>query len=202
MTQFERMMAQLPYYGDDEIRSIMMATRKLLHEYNTISPDKTERKTEILRTLLGKTGERVYIEPPFRCDYGCNIELGEGFYANYNLTILDCNKVKIGDNVLLAPNVTIAAAGHPIHPDSRKKYEYGIPVTIGNNVWIGANVVICPGVTIGDGTVIGAGSVVTKDIPANVVAFGNPCRVHREITDEDRDFYYKDRKFDVDDYLE
>lgn len=201
MTQFERMMAQLPYHSDDETRSIMMATRKLLHEYNNISPDKMERKTQMLKELLGKTGERVYIEPPFRCDYGCNIEVGENFYANYNLTILDCNKVKIGDNVLVAPNVTITAAGHPVHPDARKKYEYGIPVTIGNNVWLGANVVICPGVTIGDGTVIGAGSVVTKDIPSSVVAFGNPCRVYREITDAERDCYYKDRKFDVDDYL-
>lgn len=201
MTQFERMMAQLPYYGDDEIRGIMMATRKLLQEYNTIFPEKMERKTEILKSLLGKTGEKVYIEPPFHCDYGCNIELGENFYSNYNLTILDCNTVKIGDNVLFGPNVTITAAGHPIHPDARKKYEYGIPVTIGNNVWIGSNVVICPGVTIGDGTVIGAGSVVTKDIPENVIAFGNPCRVYREITDEDKHCYYKDRKFDVDDYL-
>ncbi len=201
MTQFERMMAELPYRSDDETRAIMMNTRFMLQEYNSLAPDNTERKNEILRRLLGKTGERFYIEPPFRCDYGCNIELGENFYSNYNLTILDCNKVRIGDNVLFAPNVTITAAGHPIHPDSRKKYEYGIPVTIGNNVWIGANVVICPGVTIGDGSVIGAGSVVTKDIPANVVAFGNPCRVHRQITDADREFYYKDRKFDVDDYL-
>ncbi len=201
MTQFERMMAELPYHADDETRQKMMRTRFLLQEYNSLSPDNMERKNEILRELLGKTGEMFYIEPPFRCDYGCNIELGENFYSNYNLTILDCNKVKIGDNVLFAPNVTITAAGHPIHPDSRKKYEYGVPVAIGNNVWIGANVVICPGVTIGDGSVIGAGSVVTKDIPANVVAFGNPCRVHREITDADRDFYYKDRKFDVDDYL-
>lgn len=201
MTQFERMMAELPYFGDEEIRGIMMATRKLLYEYNTISPENTERKQEILRKLLGKTGERFYIEPPFHCDYGCNIEVGENFYSNYNLTVLDCNKVKIGDNVLFGPNVTITAAGHPIHPDSRKKYEYGIPVTVCDNVWIGANVVICPGVTIGKGSVIGAGSVVTKDIPENVIAFGNPCRVYREITDADRDFYYKDRKFDVDDYL-
>ncbi len=201
MTQFERMMAGLPYHSDDETRAIMMNTRFMLQEYNSAAPDNMERKADILRTLLGKTGEKFYIEPPFRCDYGCNIELGENFYSNYNLTILDCNMVKIGDNVLFAPNVTITAAGHPIHPDSRKKYEYGIPVTIGNNVWIGANVVICPGVTIGDGTVIGAGSVVTKDIPSNVVAFGNPCRVHRQITDADREFYYKDRKFDVDDYL-
>ena len=202
MTQFERMLKELPYHSDDETRKKMMRARFLLQEYNSLAPDNMERKNEILLELLGKTGERFYIEPPFRCDYGCNIELGENFYSNYNLTILDCNKVKVGDNVLFAPNVTITAAGHPIHPDSRKKYEYGIPVTIGNNVWIGANVVICPGVTIGDGTVIGAGSVVTKDIPANVVAFGNPCRVYRQITDADREFYYKDRKFDVDDYLE
>lgn len=200
MTQFERMMAQLPYCSDDETRRLMMNTRFLLQEYNSLAPDNMERKNEILRALLGKTGEKFYIEPPFRCDYGCNIELGENFYSNYNLTVLDCNKVKIGDNVLFAPNVTITAAGHPIHPDSRKKYEYGIPVTIGSNVWIGANVVICPGVTIGDGCVIGAGSVVTKDIPANTVAFGNPCRVYRQITDEDRELYYKDRKFDVEDY--
>ena len=201
MTQFERMMAELPYHSDDDIRSRMMKTRELLFEYNSLHPSKVERKREILKELLGKTGERFYIEPPFRCDYGCNIELGEDFYSNYNLTVLDCNKVKIGNNVLFAPNVTITAAGHPIHPDSRKKYEYGIPITIGNNVWIGANVVICPGVTIGDGSVIGAGSVVTKDIPENVVAFGNPCRVYRAITAEERDSYYKDRKFDVDDYL-
>ena len=200
MSQFERMMAQLPYCADDDTRSKMMRARELLFEYNALHPSQAERKEEILRELLGKTGERVYIEPPFRCDYGCNIEVGENFYSNYNLTILDCNKVRIGDNVLFAPNVTITAAGHPIHPESRKKYEYGIPVSIGNNVWIGANVVICPGVTIGDGTVIGAGSVVTKDIPSDVVAFGNPCRVYRKITDEDRDFYFKDRKFDVDDY--
>lgn len=200
MTQFERMMAQLPYFGDDEIRSRMMKTRNLLFEYNSLSPAEVEKKQEILRRIIGKTGEKFYIEPPFRCDYGCNIELGENFYANYNLTILDCNKVIFGDDVLVAPNVTIAAAGHPVHPDSRKKYEYGIPVKIGNRVWLGANVVVCPGVTIGDGSVIGAGSVVTKDIPENVIAFGNPCKVYRQITDEDREFYYKDRKFDVEDY--
>lgn len=200
MTQFERMMAELPYHSDDDIRTKMANARELLFEYNALHPSQAERKSEILKELLGKTGEKFYIEPPFRCDYGCNIELGENFYANYNLTILDCNKVVFGDNVLVAPNVTIAAAGHPIHPDSRKKYEYGIPVTIGNNVWLGAGVIICPGVTIGDGSVIGAGSVVTKDIPANVVAFGNPCRVYRKITDDDKELYYQNRKFDVEDY--
>ncbi len=200
MSQYERMMQGLAYYADEETRSMMMRTRLMLHEYNTVAPDNMQRKNEILKELLGKTGERVYIEPPFHCDYGCNMEVGENFYANYNLTVLDCCKITIGDDVLLGPNVTITAAGHPIHPESRKKYEYAVPVTIGNNVWIGANVVICPGVSIGDGSVIGAGSVVTRDVPANVIAFGNPCRVYREITDEDRPFYYKDRPFDVEDY--
>ena len=200
MTQYERMLEGLPYYADDEIREKMMNTRFLLQEYNSVAPDNMDRKKELLREILGKTGECIYIEPPFHCDYGCNIEIGENFYANYNLIVLDCCKITIGDDVLFGPNVTIAAAGHPIHPESRKKYEYGISVTIGNEVWIGANVVICPGVTIGDGSVIGAGSVVTRDIPANVVAFGNPCRVYREITEEDRHLYYKDRPFDVDDY--
>lgn len=200
MTQFERMLCGLEYHADEETREKMMRTRFLLQEYNSVAPDNMERKREILRELLGRTGENFYIEPPFHCDYGCNMEIGENFYANYNLTVLDCCKITIGDDVLFGPNVTIAAAGHPIHPESRKKYEYGIPVTIGNNVWIGANVVICPDVTIGDGSVIGAGSVVTKDIPPNVVAFGNPCRVYREITEEDRRFYYKDRPFTVEDY--
>lgn len=200
MTQFERMLCGLPYHADDETREKMMRARILLQEYNSSAPDNMDRKKELLRELLGKTGESVYIEPPFHCDYGCNIEVGENFYANYNLIVLDCCKITIGDDVLFGPNVTIAAAGHPIHPESRKKYEYGIPVTIGNKVWIGANVVICPGVTIGDGTVIGAGSVVTHDVPSGVVAFGNPCRVYREITEEDRPFYYKDRPFDVEDY--
>ena len=200
MSQFDRMIAELPFYADEEMREIMMKNRFRLQEYNTIAPDKMERKTELLREILSKAGEKVYIEPPFHCDFGCNIEVGDNFYANYNLTVLDCNKVRIGDNVMIAPNVTITAAGHPIHPDSRRKYEYGIPVTIGNKVWICANVVICPGVTIGDGSVIGAGSVVTHDIPAGVVAFGNPCKVYREITEEDRRYYYKDRVFDVEDY--
>lgn len=200
MSQFDRMIAELPFYADEEMREIMMKNRFRLQEYNTIAPDKMERKTELLREILSKAGEKVYIEPPFHCDFGCNIEVGDNFYANYNLTVLDCNKVRIGDNVMIAPNVTITAAGHPIHPDSRRKYEYGIPVTIGNKVWICANVVICPGVTIGDGSVIGAGSVVTHDIPAGVVAFGNPCKVYREITEEDRKYYYKDRVFDVEDY--
>lgn len=159
------------------------------------------KKDRLIREILGKTGDWINIEAPFHCDYGYNIEVGQWFFANYNLIILDVGKVKIGDHVQIAPNVAIYTAGHPVHPESRNSgYEYGIDVTIGNNVWIGGNTCILPGVTVGDNVVIGAGSVVTKDIPANVIAVGNPCRVVREITEADRDYYFRDRKFDVDDY--
>ena len=150
---------------------------------------------------MGQAGEGISIVPPLYCDYGKNIRVGKNFFANYQLTLLDCAPVTIGDNVQIAPNVSIYTAGHPLHPDSRNSgYEYALPITIGDNVWIGGNVVICPGVTIGDCAVIGAGSVVTRDVPPWTVAAGNPCRVLRQITEADRDFYYKDRKFDVDDY--
>ena len=134
---------------------------------------------------------------PFRCDYGWNIEIGENFFANYNLTILDVGKVTIGNNVMMGPNVSIYAAGHPIHPETRNTgYEHGLPITIGDNVWIGGNVVILPGVTIGNNVVIGAGSVVSKDIPDDVIAVGSPCKVAREITEEDKKYYYGKTEFD------
>lgn len=156
---------------------------------------------EQIKNILGKTGEEVFIEQPFRCDYGKNIEVGNNFFANYNCVILDVGRVVIGENVMFAPNVSIYTAGHPIHPESRNSgYEYGIEVTIGDNVWVGGSVVINPGVKIGNNVVIGSGSVVTKDIPDNVIAVGNPCRVIREITEEDRKYYFKDREFDVEDY--
>ena len=141
------------------------------------------------------------MEPPIHFDYGKNTEVGENFFANFNTVILDVAKVTIGNNVMFAPNVSIYTAGHPVHPDSRNSgYEYGIPVTIGDNVWIGGSSTVLPGVTIGNNVVIGAGSVVTKDVPDNVIAAGNPCRVIRTITEEDRRFYFKDREFDVEDY--
>ena len=158
-------------------------------------------KDRLIRNLLGKTGKSVHVEAPFYCDYGFNIQVGENFYSNFNLTILDVNQVIIGDNVMFAPNVSIYTAGHPIHPDSRNSgYEYGIPVRIGNNVWLGGNVVVVPGVTIGNDVVVGAGSVVTRDLPDRVIAAGNPCRVIREITEADRKYYFRDREFDVEDY--
>jgi len=202
MTQKERMLAGLPYKAWlDGLSEERAECKELIYDYNNLRPSERERKFELIKKILGKTGDYVNIEAPFHCDYGKNIEVGEEFFANYNFTVLDVAKVTIGDYAQIAPNVSIYTAGHPLHPKSRNSgYEYGIPVTIGNNVWIGGNTVILPGVTIGDNVVIGAGSVVTKDIPDNMIAAGNPCKIIREITEEDRDYYYKDRKFDVDDY--
>ncbi|MBR3154958.1 MAG: sugar O-acetyltransferase [Lachnospiraceae bacterium] len=202
MNQKERMLAGLPYKAWlDGLAEERLENKKRIYKYNNLPPDAEKEQDELIRQILGKTGENVHIEAPFHCDYGYNIEVGENFFANYNLTVLDVGKVRIGKNAQIAPNVSIYTAGHPIHPDSRNSgYEYGIEVTIGDNVWIGGNVCIMPGVTVGDNVVIGAGSVVTKDIPDSVIAVGNPCRVVRAITDDDRDFYYRDRRFDVDDY--
>ena len=197
MNQKERMLAGLPYKAWlDGLAEERMENKKRIYKYNNLPPDAVEEQDALIKEILGKTGENVHIETPFHCDYGYNIEVGENFFANYNLTVLDVGKVRIGKNAQIAPNVSIYTAGHPIHPDARNTgYEYGIEITIGDNVWLGGNVCIMPGVTIGDNVVVGAGSVVTKDIPDNVIAAGNPCRVIRAITDDDRDFYYKDRRW-------
>lgn len=202
MNQKERMLANLPYKAWlDGLAEERMENKKKIFKYNNLPPEQTVEKKKLIKEILGKTGNEINIEAPFHCDYGYNIEVGENFFANYNFLILDVGKVYIGDNAQIAPNVSIYTAGHPIHPDSRNSgYEYGIDVKIGNNVWIGGNTCIMPGVTIGDNVVIGAGSVVTKDIPSNTIAFGNPCKVIRKITEKDRDCYYRDRKFDVEDY--
>jgi acetyltransferase-like isoleucine patch superfamily enzyme len=202
MNQKERMLAGLPYKAWlDGLAEERLENKKRVFRFNNMEPDKFEEKIKLIKEIFGETGENVFVEAPFHCDYGYNIEVGENFFANYNLTILDVGRVKIGANAQIAPNVSIYTAGHPVHPESRNTgYEYGIPITIGDNVWIGGSVTILPGVTIGSNVVIGAGSVVTKDLPDNVIAAGNPCRVIRTITEEDRDFYYRDRKFDVDDY--
>lgn len=202
MTQKERMLAGLPYKAWlDGLSEERMACRRKLHAFNLLPPDEEEKAQRLLLELLGKTGRDPWINAPFHCDYGWNIEVGDNFFANYNLTILDVGKVTIGSNVQFAPNVSIYTAGHPLHPDSRNSgYEYGLPVTIGDNVWIGGNVVLLPGVTVGSNSVIGAGSVVSRDIPEWVVAVGSPCKVVRRITEEDRKYYCKDRVFDVEDY--
>ena len=197
MDNITRRDAGLPYISDDAVFDQQKVTRRLLREFNTTDPSDFETLGRLAGKIVSGAQENVSIMPPFYCDYGFHIQVGKGFFANYNCTILDVGKVTIGENVLLAPNVSIYTAGHPVHPAARQSgYEYGIPVTIGNNVWLGGNVVITPGVHIGDNVVIGAGSVVTKDIPANVVAAGNPCRVIRRITDADKKYYYKDREFD------
>ena len=203
MNQKERMLANLPYKSwMDGLKEDRMACKKKLYTYNNLPPEQEAEREALLREILGKTCEGyLNIESPFHCDYGYNIEVGKEFFANYNFIVLDVGKVKIGNNFMCGPNVQISTAGHPLHPESRASgYEYGIDITIGDNVWIGGNVLVCPGVTIGSNVVIGGGSVVTKDIPDNMLAYGNPCRVIREITEADRDYYFRDRKFDVEDY--
>lgn len=157
------------------------------YKYNQLNPNDREAQYEILKDLLGSIGKEVIITPPFWCDYGYNITVGNSFYSNHNLIITDGAKVKFGNNVFIAPNCCFTTAEHPIDPEQRKSgFEIANPITVGNNVWIGAGSTILAGVTIGDNTVIGAGSVVTKSIPQNVVAVGVPCKVMREITDSDK----------------
>lgn len=172
---------------DAELLAERQRAKEIVFRYNSLQPSMIEERNELLKSLFGSVKGNFFIEPPFRCDYGCNIEIGENFYANYNLVILDCAKVTIGDNVLIGPNVGFYTAGHPLHFELRnEEWEFACPITIEDNVWIGGNVVLNPGVTVGRNSVVGSGSVVTKDIPANVVAAGNPCRVIREITDADK----------------
>lgn len=196
MTNKERRDREMVYISDDSVMEEQKIGRRILHQLNTCAPDDFEKIAGLVKELFGKS-DGAFVNPPFYCDYGSHIEVGKGFFANYNCTILDVAKVTIGDNCQFAPNVSIYTAGHPVHPETRNTmYEYGISVTIGNNVWVGGNTVILPGVHIGDNVVIGAGSVVTKDIPANTIAAGNPCRVLREITEADRRTYYRGRQID------
>ena len=196
MDNIKRRDLEMPYISDTSGMEEQKACRRILQELNFADRSDFDRISRIVKELLGKS-ENAFINPPFYCDYGSHIEVGKNFFANYNCTIIDVAKVTIGNNCQMAPNVAIYTAGHPLHPVSRNSlYEYGISVTIGDNVWIGGNTVILPGVHIGSNTVIGAGSVVTKDIPDWVVAAGNPCRVIRKITEDDKKYYYKDREFD------
>lgn len=182
-TEKEKMLNSEMYQAfDEELVSLRTKCRLLLSEFNASSPQDFQKREEILEELLGKKTKGTIIEPPFHCDYGINIELGDDVYMNFGCTILDCAKVTIGSNTLLAPNVQIYTPGHPLDFKTRNTFlEFAKPVSIGKNCWIGGSVVILPGVSIGDGCVIGAGAVVTKDIRANSLAFGNPARVIREI---------------------
>lgn len=186
MTHKERRDAQMAYISDASIMEEQKVCRRKLQKLNFMDRSDFDGIAEAVKDLLGKS-EGAFINPPFYCDYGTHIEAGKNLFINYNCTILDVARVKIGDNCQVAPNVAIYTAGHPVHPVSRNSlYEYGKEITIGDNVWIGGNTVICPGVYIGDNVVIGAGSVVTRDIPSWSVAAGNPCRVIRQITDDDK----------------
>ena len=204
MDQRERMLAGLPYIPmRDGLLEMYEDCHRKLFRYNSLPPDAEEERDALLRSILGKCGKTVTIMGPFYCDYGFNIEVGERFYANYNFTVLDVARVSIGANVLCGPNVALYTAAHPLHPESRNSgYECGMPVVIGDNMWLGGNVVVNPGVRVGSNVVIGSGSVVTRDIADNMLAAGNPCRPLRPITEEDRDFYFRDRRFDVEDYRE
>ena len=196
MDMKERRDKQLAYIADETVMEEQVRCRKILQQLNFADRSDFKKLADIVKELFGES-ENAWVNPPFYCDYGYNIEVGKNFFANYNCTIIDVAKVKIGDNCFMAPNVAIYTAGHPIYPDTRNSMlEYGKEVTIGDNVWIGGNTVVCPGVHIGDNVVIGAGSVVTKDIPAWSVAAGNPCRVIRKITEKDKRNLFHNEEID------
>ena len=185
--------------GDPDIIAEQADCLELLYDYNATRPHHISRRQDLLRLMFAEIGEDCYIEPPLYANFGGkHVHLGKGVYANFGLTLVDDGHIYIGDHVMIAPHVTLSTAGHPVLPSLREEqYQYNIAIHIGRNVWIGAGAVILPGITIGENSVIGAGSIVTHDIPANVVAVGNPCRVMREIGERDRQYYYKDREIDL-----
>ena len=194
MTEMEKMANGLLYdaNNDEALDTLRLKAKDLCYDLNNLKPSETNQKKSIIERLLGKTSQRFCLISPFWCDYGFNIEIGENFFANHNTVILDAAKVIFGDNVFIAPNCIFSTAGHPLDYEQRNRgLEYAYPIKVGNNVWFGAGVIVLPGVTIGDNTVIGAGSIVNRDIPSGVVAVGNPCRVLRKITEEDKNKYKK-----------
>ena len=196
MSEKERMLAGelYRYEGDAELFALGQRCRRLTRAYNATHEDEEERRGELLAELFGAVGEGALIEPPLHCDYGAFTRVGAHFFANFGCVLLDDEGITIGDNVMFGPRVCLTTASHPIDPAVRSEgFEIGSPITIGDNVWIGAHAVVNPGVTIGDGAVIGSGSVVPHDIPANVVAAGNPCRVLRTITEEDTRYWQAQR---------
>ena len=199
MTQRERMNQGLVYDPfDEEVAAFQRECMEVLYDFNLTRPNELEKRQQLLKSMFGKIGEGWYIEPPLHSNFGArHVFMGNDVYANYNLTLVDDGNIYIGDNVMFAPNVIVATAGHPIIPELRLRgLQFNKDVHIGNNVWIGAGAILMPGVSIGDNTVIGAGSVVTKDIPSNVVAVGNPCHVLRPIGEKDQKYFYKDEEID------
>jgi maltose O-acetyltransferase len=192
----EKMLAGKLYKASDsQLDKETRHAKKLTRQYNATTEDDASLRQGILFDLFNKIGSPSYIEPPFRTDYGINTTIGKNFYANYDNIFIDVAPIKIGDNCMFGPLVSLYTAGHPIVSDIRnEQLEFGKPISIGNNVWIGGNAVVNPGVTIGNNTVIGSGSVVTKDIPDNVVAAGNPCRVIRKITEQDQQYWEQEKR--------
>ncbi|MBR5871612.1 MAG: sugar O-acetyltransferase [Clostridia bacterium] len=197
MTVYEKMRSGQIYFATDEsLIAQQTECLELQYEYNLTRPSQTELRRALLERMFASVGEGVYIEPPLHANWaGKHVHLGRDVYFNFNVTLVDDNDITIGDCTMVGPNTVIATASHPICPELREQGgQFNLPVVIGKNCWLGAGVIVLPGVTIGDNTVVGAGSVVTKDLPPNVVAAGNPCRILREIGDRDREYYYRDRK--------
>lgn len=196
MTEKEKMLAGKLYVAyDEELKKESKRARKLVRLFNQTTEEQLEDRTELLKKLFASVGKNIYIEPTFRCDYGCHISIGDNFFANYDCIVIDVCKVTIGNNVFFGPRVCLCTATHPIDSEVRNTgLEYGEPIHIEDNVWIGMNTVVNPGVTIGSNSIIGAGSVVTKDIPNDVIAVGNPCRILRKITEEDKVYWKKKRE--------
>lgn len=197
MTPYEMLHSGNVYCcSDEELLKIQFECLEKLYEFNATRPSEYEKRTKLLKEMFAEIGDGCYIEPPFHANWGGkHCHFGKNVYANFNLTCVDDTHIYVGDCTMFGPNVTLATPGHPILPSLREKaYQFNMPIHIGKNCWLGAGVIVLPGVTIGDNSVIGAGSVVTKDVPANVVAVGNPCRVIREIGEHDREYYFKDRK--------
>lgn len=194
---------EIYYPSGDEIMTEQLACLDKLYDFNLTRPTELDKRAKMLKEMFAEIGDDCYIEPPLRSNWGGHhVHFGNGVYANFNLTLVDDTHIYVGDYTMIGPNVTIATAGHPILPELREKaYQFNQPVHIGRNCWLGAGVIVLPGVTIGDNSVIGAGSIVTKDIPANVVAVGNPCRVLREISEYDREYYFRDKKINWDDIV-
>ena len=190
---------QLYLPNDEALQREQLQCLDLLHQFNQLKPSDLDGKTALLRRMFAEIGEDCYIETPFHANWGGrHVHFGSHIYANFNLTLTDDTHIYVGDYTQFGPNVVLATAGHPILPELREQgYQYNAPIRIGRNCWFGANVVVVPGVNIGDNVVIGAGSVVTKDLPSNVVAVGNPCRVLRSVDERDREFYFKGRRIDI-----
>lgn len=185
--------------NDSDIMSEQALCLEKLYDYNGTRPCEVEKREKLLKEMFAEIGEGCYVEPPFRANWaGKHVHFGNNVYANFNLTCVDDTHIYVGDCTMFAPNVVLATAGHPILPELREKaYQFNMPIHIGRNCWLGAGVIVMPGVTIGDNSVIGAGSVVTKDIPSDVVAVGNPCRVLRPICERDKEYYFRDRKINL-----